>query len=240
MTKRCLSVALLLGVAFLATGSVLAQDLLEQGLAAQKAKNHAQAVDLLGKYVKKYPHTPEAWGARAASLAALGRQAEALSDLTMGLTFTPKNTALMLAQGRILGELERRPEAINTFTQILAQEPSNTEALKERAENLIQEGKIDRAILDLNRAVSLAPTDPWAYQKLGMAELCLNHYKEAVAAFSTAIRLSPETAGFYFARGEVYLRHLDSKDKAIEDFKQGCALGHTLCCRELEMLGVKP
>jgi tetratricopeptide (TPR) repeat protein len=231
---------LVLGVLVLLGPVASAQDLLEQALAAQKANKHEQAVEMLGQYLKKYPHTPEAWRARAQSLAALERRDEALNDVDLGLHFNPKNIPLMLVRGKMLGELERRPEAIATFTQILTLSPTNTDALKERAESYIQEGQIEKAILDLNRAVALAPTDPWAYHKLGMAELCLNHYKEAAAAFSTAIRLSPETPLFYFSRGEVYLRHLEKKDEAIADFKKGCALGHPLCCRELEMLGVKP
>jgi len=239
MRKSGLVILLALAVAVLAAGAGWAQDLLEQGLAAKKARDYAKAADLLGEYVKKYPHTPEAWGARALSLVALGRRDEALRDLEMGLSFNPKELSLMMVKGKVLGEMERRPEAIATFTQVLAQEPANTEALKERAESFIQEGQVDKAILDLNRAVALAPTDPWVYHKLGMAELCLNHYKEAAEAMSTAIRLSPETPLFYFARGEIYLRHLDSREKALADFKKGCDLGHPLCCHEVKILEAK-
>jgi len=216
-----------------------AQDLLEQGLAAKKAKEYDKAVELLGNYLKKYPHTPEAWEARALSLAALGRGEEALRDLDMGLTYNSKNISLMMAKGKILAEMERRQDAIAAFSQVLALDPGNTEALKERAENLIQEGQAYQAILDLNRAITLAPADPWSYHKLGMAELCLNHFREAAEAMSTAIRLSPQTALFYFARGEIYLRHLDDREKAKADFKKGCDLGHPLCCRELELLAAR-
>ena len=69
--------------------------------------------------------------------------------------------------------------------------------------------------------------------QLGMASLCLNRYGESVGSFSTAIRLAPENPLFYFSRGEVYLRHLESRDTAIADFEKGCSLGHSLCCNEL-------
>lgn len=216
-----------------------AQDLLEQGLAAHQAKDFNKAAELLGEYVIKYPHTPVAWEALGQALNALGRREEALKKLEKGLSSNPKELALILLKGKILGELERRQEAIAAYTQALALEPGNVEALKERAENLIQEGQVYQAILDLNRAVTLAPADPWVYHKLGMAELCLNHYQEAAEAMSTAIRLSPKTALFYFARGQIYLRHLNLRDKALADFKKGCDLGHPLCCRELEMLEAK-
>jgi len=239
MRIRGMVILLALAVAVLAARSGWAQELLEQGLTAKKAKDYAQAVEILGQYLKKYPHTPEAWGARALSLAALERREEALGDLEMGLNLNPNDISLMMAKGKVLGEMDRRQAAIATFNQVLTLEPSNTEALKERAESLIQEGQVDKAILDLNRAVALAPTDPWVYHKLGMAELCLNHYQEAAEAMSTAIRLSPQTALFYFTRGEIYLRHLDSREKALADFKKGCDLGHPLCCHELKILEAK-
>jgi tetratricopeptide (TPR) repeat protein len=240
MRIRGILILLVVGVVVLTAGSGWTEDLLEEGLAAQRAKNYPQAVELLGKYLKKYPHSPEAWEARAKALAALKRYSEALRDLDMGLSFNPRDIAMMLAKGKIQGQMERPRDAIATFTRVLDLEPGNTEALKGRAENLIQDSQLDKAILDLNRAVAMAPTDPWAYHKLGMAELCLNHFSEAAAAFSTAIRLAPEIPLFYFSRGQVYLHHLDSPEKAKADFKKGCELGHPLCCRELENMAKKP
>jgi hypothetical protein len=55
----------LVGTLILAAGSGWAQDLLEQGLEAQKARNHEQAVELFGQLVKQDPHQPQAWLARA-------------------------------------------------------------------------------------------------------------------------------------------------------------------------------
>jgi tetratricopeptide (TPR) repeat protein len=221
-------------------GSGFAQGLLDQGLAAQKAKNHEQAVELLGQAVKQDPQQPEAWRARAQSLTALGRRDEALGNLEQGLAANPRNLTLMLAKGKLMGDMERRQEAIAMFSEVLALEPGNAEALKERAENLINEAELDRAMADLTRARSLAPKDPWIYHKLGMAEFCRNNYDKAVQAFSAAIRLSPETPLFYFSRGELYWRHLDSKAKARADFEKGCSLGHPLCCHELEMMKAEP
>jgi tetratricopeptide (TPR) repeat protein len=217
------------------------QDLLEQGLAAQKAKNHKQAVELLGRFVQQSPQHPEAWRARALSWMALERRPEALRDLGQGLTHNPKNIPLMLAKGKVLGELERHREAIATFTEIVVLDPANAEAYKERAENLIQEGELDRAKVDIDKAVSLAPNDPWAHHKLGMVEFSLNRPEAAVEAFSAAIRLAPDSPLFYFSRGQMYLRHLNLPDKARADFAKGCALGHPLCCQELEgMKGGEP
>jgi tetratricopeptide (TPR) repeat protein len=225
---------MLLCVLMLAAGSGCGQDPLEQGLAAQKARKHDQAVELLGRVVQQSPQNPEAWRARALSLIALERRPEALSDLSKGLDHNPKNIPLMVAKGKVLGELERHGEAIAVFTEVMALDPKNAEAYKERAENYVQEGELDQARADITRAVDLAPTDPWAYFKLGMVEFALNHHEAAVKAFSAAIRLNPDAPLFYFSRGQMYLRHLNRPDQARADFAKGCSLGHPLCCQELE------
>ena len=229
-------ILMLLSIVLMASGFACAQDLLEQGLTAQKEKKHDQAVELLRQFLKKSPKNPEAWKARAQSLNALERRQEALQNLEKGLKYNPKNASLMLAKGKLLADLERRPEAIAAFGKLLALQPNNVDALKERAENYINEAALDKAMADLGKAKVLAPSDPWVYHKTGMALFCLNRYNEAVDAFSTAIKLSPETPLFYFSRGELYLRHLDSRDKAIADFEKGCSLDFPLCCHELEML----
>jgi tetratricopeptide (TPR) repeat protein len=73
-----------------------------------------------------------------------------------------------------------------------------------------------------------------------MARFCLGQYQEAVGDFTTAIQLNPEAPLFYFARGQIYLLHLNNREKGVADLQQGCRLGHPLCCRELEKMGIKP
>jgi len=91
----------------------------------------------------------------------------------------------------------------------------------------------------MNRAVALAPKDPWAHFQRGMVKFALEDYQQAVADLTAAIRLNPEGALFYFARGQIYYRHLNQPEKGLADFRKGCRLGHSLSCRELEMLRPK-
>ena len=136
--------------------------------------------------------------------------------------------------------MERRSEAIALLTRILSRDGKNVEALKERGENYTQEGNLKAALKDLKRAAALAPKDPLARFKLGMVRFALGQNREAVADFTQAIKLNPEAPLFYFARGQVYLRHLKEEKKGIQDFQAGCRLGHPLCCGELEKLVLLP
>jgi tetratricopeptide (TPR) repeat protein len=92
---------------------------------------------------------------------------------------------------------------------------------------------------DLNQAAKLAPKDPWVYNKRGLVWFCQGDYSKAVADFSTAIRLAPNSPQAYFFRGNMYRFHLNEPDKAVADYRKGCALGHPLCCQELQKMGMK-
>jgi tetratricopeptide (TPR) repeat protein len=225
---------ILLLVIWFTSGVLADQGLLEQGMAAFKAQNYGKSVELLGAYLQEQPQAAEARRHRAQALVRLERPEDALKEVETGLQHQPKDTGLLLVKGGILGELGRREEAIQVFTQVLQQDPKNAEALKERGVNLANEGRTDEAMADLNQAVKLLPKDPWVYNHRGMVFFCQNNLKAAVNDFSTAVKLRPDLPHAYFFRGNLYRYHMNQPDKALADFKEGCRLGHPLCCQEVE------
>ncbi len=215
-------------------GALADQSLLEQGMAAFKDQNYGRAVELLGNYLKDQPQAVAARRYRAQALARLERKEDALAEVEAGLLHHPQDASLLLVKGGILGDLTRRAEAIQVFTQVLHQDPKNAEALKERGVNLANEGRLDEAMRDLNQAVQLLPQDPWVFNHRGMVYFCQNNFQAAVDDFSNAIKLNPDLPHAYFFRGNLYRYHLNQTDKALVDFKEGCRLGHPLCCQEVE------
>jgi hypothetical protein len=65
-----------------------------------------------------------------------------------------------------------------------------------------------------------------------MVFFCQTNLKAAVADFSTAIKLRLDLPHAYFFRGNLYRYHLNQPARALADFKEGCRLGHPLCCQE--------
>jgi tetratricopeptide (TPR) repeat protein len=224
----------------LASPAWAGQALLVQGMEAQKAGRNEEALKLLNEYVDRYPQIREARYYRALALNGLGRHKEALEDVDKALTDNPKNVNFLMAPGDIRVALERRPAAILICTQAMQCDPRNPEACKERGDCLAQEGQFAGAIDDLNRAARLAPRDPWVFNKRGMVWFCQGEYLKAVADFTAAINLQPDLAISYFFRGNIYRHHLREPEKAIADYQKGCRLGSSLCCEELEKMGVKP
>lgn len=234
--RLLINLVLLLSLLHLGPASGIGAEpsLLDQGLAAFQARDYSRAVDLLGDYLKDEPQSLEARRHRAQALTRLERPEEALREVEVGLEHHPRDIGLLLLKGSLLGESGRREEAIQVFTQVLQQDPKNGEALKERGVNLANEGRLDEGLADLNQAVKLLPKDPWAYNHRGMVYFCQNNLKAAIADFSAAIKLRPDLPHAYFFRGNLYRYHLNQPQRALADFKEGCRLGHPLCCQELE------
>ncbi len=205
-----------------------------QGEAAFKAQNYAKALELFEAYLQEAPQSVAARRYRALAFQRLERPEDALQEVMAGLRHHPDDASLLMVQGGILGELGRREEAIQVFSRILQQDPQNGEALKERGANLANEGRLAEALKDLEQAVKLLPKDPWVYNHRGMVYFCQHNLKAAVADFSTAIKLRPDLPHAYFFRGNLYRYHLNQPDKAMADFREGCRLGHPLCCQEVE------
>jgi tetratricopeptide (TPR) repeat protein len=93
------------------------QNLLIKGIEAQKAGQHEQAVKLLRQYLKLYPQMAEVRAPLAESLAALGRNQEALKEVDKGLAQRPDNLKLLLAKAELLMGLDRRSEAIKILNR---------------------------------------------------------------------------------------------------------------------------
>ncbi len=66
-------ILVLLGIILTCAFLEAAEDLLAQGLAAQKAGKHEQAVELLGKYLAKHPESAEGRRGRAQAVMVLER-----------------------------------------------------------------------------------------------------------------------------------------------------------------------
>ena len=84
-----------------------------------------------------------------------------------------------------------------------------------------QDGKYDVAVREFKRAVSLSPQSENAlnaYDYLAMAFLKLGNNKEAIKAYQSALRLSPNQDDFHYKLGNILLEE-GNTDQAIKSYK---------------------
>jgi tetratricopeptide (TPR) repeat protein len=83
----------------------------------------------------------------------------------------------------------------------------------------IATGKYAQAIVELKRAISLAPTSDGAYRRLGAAYLGSGDYPHAIEAFQKAVNLNPYVWGNQNTLGNAYFQQGDYP-KALQAFTQ--------------------
>ncbi len=96
-------------------------------------------------------------------------------------------------------------------------------AFLNRAAAYIAKGDFDRAILDSDEALRLAPNEPFAFFNRGSGYAGKGDYDRAIHEYDTGLRLKPDDVEALRNRGNAYTAKGDY-DRAIQDFDQAIRL----------------
>lgn len=88
-----------------------------------------------------------------------------------------------MAKADTLRALQHHDQAIELYSQLLAHTPNDQEVALKRAIALIESGKPEDAMKDLNNLIQRAPTHSEAYLFKGVAWAKLKNYNEAILAY---------------------------------------------------------
>jgi tetratricopeptide (TPR) repeat protein len=111
--------------------------------------------------------------------------------------------------------------AMVQYDLALKVQPNSADALAGRAWINMNRGQYEAALPDLNRAIDMSPPASAAATRYyrGYALLRLKNYPQALTDLNEAIRLQPDNADYYLARGEVQ-QALERYDAALADFDE--------------------
>jgi len=84
----------------------------------------------------------------------------------------------------------------------------------------LNRNKLDKALMDFNRAIKLDPSRADGYVGRANTLNGLGRYQEAVKDYDKAIEIDPKVANAYVNRGSAY-SHLGDYVKAIADYERG-------------------
>jgi tetratricopeptide (TPR) repeat protein len=113
---------------------------------------------------------------------------------------------------------------IHYFTKAVELNPKLAVAYEKRGRLYYFQEKYDQMSLDFRRFTTLKPSDPEGFRMLGLAQLKLGNFAEAIKKLSRAIELDPQLASAYLHRGEAYYRK-GLMQRAIEDSTKAIQLG---------------
>jgi adenylate cyclase len=149
------------------------------------------AVDLVmrGQCIVNRPASPETMiAARALFQQALSHDPDNV-DALAGVATTYVFEVLNSYYGD--GRAERLRSAASLVQRALAVEPDHIVALKIKAALLRAEGQFDEAIAASKVVIAQNPGEPWAYKEVGLSELYLGRFQEALGWFERADEIGP-------------------------------------------------
>jgi tetratricopeptide (TPR) repeat protein len=174
--------------------------LLNLGIAHYRAGQFAKAVEVFPQFLEKHPDSVQARQLYGLSLAALGRDEEAIKQLEPTRDATPPDPAALYTLG--MAYLRAGKPGLRATLERLASFPAGLPALHLlQGQAFLRDLEFEQALDELKKAEKLNADLPRLYYVLGLAHQQLGHNKEAIAAFEAELVRSPKDAGtlYYLA-----------------------------------------
>jgi serine/threonine-protein kinase len=197
----------------------------EAGAAAFEDWDLEEAIRELSQAIEADPRFAEAYYLRGASYRRNGQQEEAEADLAQAIALRPELVEAYYERGDLYLDQARGQAAWRDFTTVIELQPEYAEAYYKRAQACswyVHDCNDDRALVDLERAIDLAPDLAEARQMRGDLYFWMGEYDLAVSDLTQAIEAAPDDIYTWSLLGDVfymlgeYQQAIDSYDQALE------------------------
>jgi Flp pilus assembly protein TadD len=162
-------------------------DPLELGIALSRAGRGKEAVALLGRYVRAKGDDVEAYLAYAASLQAVGRQAQALRILTQARGRWPRHGGLINDTALAWLARGKKKRAVALLEQGVLEAPGHPSLVRNMARHLVATRRRRQAIAMVRKATSLRPHEGKLHTALGELLMGAKRIEEARSSFRLAL-----------------------------------------------------
>jgi tetratricopeptide (TPR) repeat protein len=96
-------------------------------------------------------------------------------------------------------------EKIKLFTLIINKHPRRVSALHRRADAYRAQGRLNLALPDYSKVISLSPKDPYKYYARALAYMDAENYLSALDDLNKAVKLKSAVDGFYLNRAKTHI-----------------------------------
>lgn len=191
-----------------------ADDLYDTARRFHDLGDYARAIELLSQVLVIDPSYVEAYVARASAYIYLEKYNAAYGDYYQAAKI---DSAYASGLGYIFAVWENFEQSIHEYRRASAANPERSTPYYWLGNNYYRVGKLQIAILFLNRALELDPQDSYSIDLLGRIYYQMDDYERSVAHFNRFLGLNPETSFSIHYRALTYLE-LNLLDKALHDF----------------------
>lgn len=189
--------------------------------------DYPDAIKWLEKAVEFDPKNEDAWYYLGRAYYTKGRLPEARKVFQQLLGLDPHDVRAENNLGLIL-ETEGKPAAaIEAYRRSIEWQEQNLRPSEQPYVNLgtllLEQGDTNDALQPLQKAVELAPANPYCHLRLGMAYRKLGRLNDAQRELETATQLDPENAAAHYQLGRV-LKENNSLARAQAEFERAAEL----------------
>lgn len=172
--------------------------------AEMRLEMYDQAERHFRSYLLARPDFVPVRGALAALLAKVQRPAEALVVLDPLLKNAEGNAELLTLAGQVFLQMGDYPKAKTYFTKALVLQPKQAPLHMGIAMTKLGTGDTAGALVDLQQAIDMDPSQEDPAILLADTELGLRHFDKAQAAVDGLLKVKPNSAMAHDAKGRIY------------------------------------
>jgi len=193
------------------------------GVLYRTQKDLISALNTLSSVVTLEPPSAAGLMEYGRTLAAAGKDEDALQQFGAALKVDPSVPQAQLEMGMALQRLGRQQEAIPWFEQAVEREPNNPAALTNLGLALTLSGRGKDALDYFKRAQAASPKDAVVYKDLGVCHIQLSAFDEAIGDFEKALSLDADDPQLHYDLGLAY-KFKDRPEDAITELSKAGAL----------------
>lgn len=193
------------------------------GVLYRTQKDLISALNTLSSVVTLEPPSAAGLMEYGRTLAAAGKDEDALQQFGAALKVDPSVPQAQLEMGMALQRLGRQQEAIPWFEQAVEREPNNPAALTNLGLALTLSGRGKDALDYFKRAQAASPKDAVVYKDLGVCHIQLSAFDEAIGDFEKALSLDADDPQLHYDLGLAY-KFKDRPEDAIRELSKAGAL----------------
>ena len=182
------------------------------GHAQRRNKQNDEALTNLNEALKRNPGNSQALRDRAEIFVARNDTAQAINDLR-ALLALEQSTATMLRLAGLHRTAKQYEEALKIYQQVAEAEPANQEAKTALAEIMLESGKAENAIAQLEVMIKAEPTRADLRSQLATL-LVVSAPEKALEQYEAAAKIAPQNLNHQIGIGSALLK-LKRFDEAV-------------------------
>ncbi len=209
--------------------------LLRRAKALEALKETKKALADYDEAVQLQPDAAKVLAGRGGLEMRMGMDKEALDDLTRAVRMAPRDAEILVARASFYARKDKAQLALQDYDAAIEADPTAGEAYNGRgALRANAFADLDKALLDVLKAVDLSPRDPGFRFNLGMLRLKNRMYLKSIEAFDASLELKGPAARILERRAEAKFQlgdHVGAKldiESALEKDPRNPSLYDTL------------